>query len=203
MTSAGGTGRWIHVVDDDPAVRDALSLLLRSKGYEVRTFASGRAILDAFHDLEPGCVVLDVRMPETDGLAVQLELIHTRPDLAIILMTGDGDIPLAVRALKAGAVDFIEKPFEPEVLLQSIALGFATFRSTPDVDEALTRMRTLTVREKQVLDHLVAGETSKEIARIFQGSPRTVEIHRARILAKLGARNVAEAVRIAMIINPR
>lgn len=188
----------IHVVDDDPGMRGALTLTLELEGYRVREFASGVDLLGAVPPLEGGCVVMDVRMPGMDGAEVQAALAQSRPDLAVILITGDGDIPLAVRTLKAGAVDFLEKPLEPEVLLCSVALALSSGPVSADTEEAMAKLRLLTARERQVLNRLIAGNTSKEIARMFAGSPRTVEIHRARVLAKLGARNVAEAVRIAL-----
>ena len=191
-------GAWIYVVDDDPGVRGALTAMLELEGYAIRAFASGLELLDAATALAGGCVVMDVRMPDMDGPAVQAALMEIRPDLAVILITGDGDIPLAVRALKAGAVDFLEKPFEAETLLESVALALSGRPLSADAEHALAKLRLLTIRERQVLERLIAGDTSKQIARVFAGSPRTVDVHRARVLAKLGARNVAEAVRIAM-----
>jgi two-component system, LuxR family, response regulator FixJ len=187
----------IYVVDDDQAVRDSLSLLLKVEGFDVSTFASGQELLDNLDVISTGCVVMDIRMPGPDGISVQKQLAMLRPGLAVILLTGEGDIPLAVRALKNGAVDFFEKPFDPNVLLSSIHSALAAQHLNADNAESLARLRQLTEREREVLDQLVAGHTSKEIARAFHGSPRTVDVHRARILTKLGARNVAEAVRIA------
>lgn len=189
---------WVYVVDDDPAVRGSLGSLLRIEGYSVRTFPSGEKLLAVLEELDPGCVVMDVRMPGMDGPEVQGSLAQTRPDLTVILITGDGDIPLAVRALKAGAADFLEKPFEPDALLESIRIALSGTGAAPEMDEAAARLGLLTTREQEVLGQLIAGDTSKEIARTLGGSPRTIEIHRSRVLDKLRARNVAEAVRIAL-----
>ena len=199
MTMTATTvNRSVYVVDDDDTVREAVTLLLRLEGYDVQAFSSGDTLLVALDDLPPGCVVLDIKMPGMDGPLVQAELGRLRPDLTVIMITGDGDVPLAVRAMKAGAADFLEKPFRPENLLRSVELAMASLHATPPEVCKTGQLATLTAREREVLDHLIEGETSKEIARAFGGSPRTVEIHRARIMEKLGARNVAEAVRIAL-----
>jgi two-component system response regulator FixJ len=188
-------GAPIYVVDDDAAMRSALAALFELEKYPVRTFKSGVELLAVAADLPYGCVVMDVRMPDRDGTDVQRELAQRRPDMPVILMTAQGDVASAVNAMKAGAVDFLEKPFDPDVMLASVRTASARSDAKSSI---LLRMQRLTSRERQVLDRLIAGDTSKEIARSFNGSPRTVDIHRARILEKLGARNVAEAVRLVM-----
>ena len=201
MNEQGETRRAVHVVDDDASVRDALRVLLETEGYAVRVFPDGEAFLQDAPLLPVGCVVMDVRMPGLDGVEVQEQLRRARPDLAVVLITGDGDVPLAVKALKRGAVDFLEKPFEPDALLASVRAAL----DTPPVDRREQEARAarellarLTPREREVLDALVTGASNKEIAKSFGNSPRTVEIHRARIMAKLQARSLAEALRIAL-----
>ena len=193
----GSSSSWVYVVDDDVAVRDAIATLLRAEDFNVMSFASGEELLASLDNLSSGCVVMDVRMPGPDGSCVQERLAETRRDLAVILISGDGNISLAVSALKHGATDFFEKPFRPDALVSSIRSALASLIRNSNADRDFARLQLLTVREREILDRLVAGDTSKEIARVFRGSPRTVDVHRARVLKKLGARNVAEAVRIA------
>lgn len=189
----------IHVVDDDPAVRDSLQVLLEAQGYEVVTYTSGLELLAAGAKLARGCIVMDVRMPGLDGLTVQERLSRDRADLPVLLMTGEGDIPLAVKALKAGAHDFLEKPFEPEMLLASVRTAMHDQRDKAgEAEHAATLVEQLTPREREVLERLAAGEPNKAIARHLGISPRTVEIHRARIMGKLAARGLADAIRLAV-----
>lgn len=191
----------IHIVDDDASVRAATSFLLRSYGYATQIYASGAEFLESAR-LKRGCILLDLRMPDQDGFAVQAELARRDCDLPVILMTGHGDIPSAVRALKLGAVDFIEKPFEEEGLIQSVeqALAMADVRrrSRARRNRALASIGLLSAREKQILRGLLAGMTNKEIARRFEISPRTVEMHRANMMRDMGCDSLSDVIRIGV-----
>lgn len=198
-------GRHAYVVDDEGAVRRSLSLLLRSAGFEARAFDSGEAFLRAAAapgGLPYGCVLLDMRMPGLDGLAVQREMAARGLRLPVVVVTAHGDVSLAVQAMKSGAADFIEKPYDDEAILR--AAGAALARGDEERAraragaEAAARVATLTPREREVLEGLVAGQANKEIARSLGVSHRTVEIHRANLMEKLGARGLSEAVRIAL-----
>jgi two-component system, LuxR family, response regulator FixJ len=193
----------VYVVDDDEAVRDSLEILLDAVGHRVRTFASPRALLELAPSLGPGCAVLDVRMPEMDGLELQEELNARGVHLPVIVMTGHGDVPIAVRAMKAGALDFLEKPFADEALLHSVRLALDLSRHRAAgrggiAEEAASRVAQLTDRERQVLDKLVDGLPNKTIAFDLGISPRTVEIHRARVMEKMQAKSLSELVRLAI-----
>jgi two-component system response regulator FixJ len=191
------------VIDDDEAVRRALAMQLRSAGIPAETHASGLAFLEALPSLEEasvGCLLVDVRMPGLDGV----DLVHRlkacgfrRP---VIVMTAHGDVSTAVKAMKAGALDFIEKPFEDEVLLDALEMARrAAHDPTVGVhDDASARVSLLSAREREVLGSLVAGKPNKLIARELGLSPRTVEVHRARLMARLGVGSLAEAVRLAV-----
>ena len=191
----------IYVVDDDDAIRRSLSFMLKTSGYAVRLFEGGHEFLKDAAGLEPGCVLLDVRMPDIDGMAVQQELRARGVMLPVVIMTGHGDIDMAVAAMKAGASDFIEKPFEKAALIacieaahrQSIAARGAGARA----QEAQARLNILTDRERDVLTGLVEGLPNKSIAYDLGISPRTVEIHRANLMQKLEVKSLAEALRIA------
>ncbi len=191
----------IHLVDDDEAIRRSASFMLRTSGYLVKTYASGVELLKLAKDLTPGCILMDVRMPEMDGLEVQQALKERGVLLPVIVMTGHGDVGLAVQAMKAGAVDFIEKPFEKTVLIGAIEEGFARIEQAgqrqASADEAAVRLEVLTPREKDVLQGLVRGHPNKTIAYDLGISPRTVEIHRANLMSKLGVVSLSEALRIA------
>jgi two-component system, LuxR family, response regulator FixJ len=196
------TERIVHVVDDDPAVRRSLGQLLYSADFECVGYESAVAFLEAAPGISAGCVLLDVKMPEIDGLAMQGQLAHLGFDLPVIVITGHGDISTAVAAMKGGAVDFIEKPFDDERLFASIegALGNpGPGRTDREAAEAAERIATLSPRERQVLDALVAGRPSKVIAHDLGISIRTVEVHRARMLERLGTRRLAEAIRLAVL----
>jgi two-component system response regulator FixJ len=192
----------ILIVDDDADVRDSLRALLESAGFDVRDFDSARAIL-AYDALAKGaCLIADIRMPDMDGLLLQEELVNRRIGLPVIIVTGHGDVPLAVRAMKAGAVDFIEKPFDDDLLLQSIgralAMGKESRNQASFAEAATVRVGQLTERERQVLERLVAGQPNKVIAYELDISPRTVEIHRAHVMEKLQARSLSDVVRLAL-----
>jgi two-component system response regulator FixJ len=194
--------RPVYIVDDDAAFRRSVERLLRSAGLTGVPFESASAFLKAAPDLVDGCIILDVRMPGMGGLELQEQLKSIGFKLPIIVMTLKGDMQTAVRAMKGGAVDFIEKPFNDEGLLGAIeaalALGPAPSRDRETV-EAARRVARLSPRERQVLDGLVAGRLTKQIAYDLGISARTVEEHRARMLARLGARSPAEAVRLAVV----
>ncbi|BBD02756.1 MULTISPECIES: response regulator FixJ [Sphingobium] len=191
----------IYVVDDDDAIRRSLSFMLKTSGYAVRLFDGGHEFLKEAAALPAGCVLLDVRMPDIDGMAVQSELRTHGVMLPVVIMTGHGDIDMAVAAMKAGASDFIEKPFEKAALIscieaahrQSIAARGASARA----QEAQARLNVLTDRERDVLNGLVDGLPNKSIAYDLGISPRTVEIHRANLMQKLEVKSLAEALRIA------
>jgi two-component system response regulator FixJ len=195
----------VHVVDDDEAVRDSLSVLLESAGLSVRTYDSATAFLSVLPGLATGCVLTDVRMPELDGLELQRRLAKLGVRLPVIVMTGHGDVPIAVEALKAGAADFLEKPFDDEQLLAAISSALAASQRTQDeasaVAEITARLAGLTLREREVLDRLVVGQPNKTIAYDLGSSPRTVEVHRARVMDKMGARSLAELVRMAIAVG--
>ncbi|WP_030539933.1 response regulator FixJ [Sphingobium sp. DC-2] len=191
----------IYVVDDDDAIRRSLSFMLRTSGYAVRLFEGGAAFLKEAAGLEPGCVLLDVRMPDIDGLEVHRELRARGIMLPVVIMTGHGHIDMAVAAMKAGASDFIEKPFEKAALLGCIEaarkLLMADRGATARANDARARLNILTEREREVLDGLVEGLPNKTIAFDLGISPRTVEIHRANLMQKLEVKSLAEALRIA------
>jgi two-component system response regulator FixJ len=193
--------RLVHLVDDDEAIRRSVGFMLKTSGFNVRTYESGIELMKAAGGLETGCILLDIRMPGMDGLEVQKALREKGVGLPVIIMTGHGDVSLAVQAMKAGAVDFIEKPFEKAVLLSGIEHAMERLKrsaATQDrADEAIVRLQVLTPREREVLDGLAKGLPNKTIAYDLGISPRTVEIHRANVMSKLGVRSLSEALRIA------
>lgn len=193
--------RLVHLVDDDEAIRRSVGFALKTSGFQVRSYESGVDLLKAGTSLDPGCILLDIRMPGMDGIEVQSALREKGVTLPVIIMTGHGDVSLAVQAMKAGAVDFIEKPFEKAVLLSAIEHAMERLeRSTAKhdrADEAAVKLQALTPREREVLDGLAKGLPNKTIAYDLGISPRTVEIHRANVMTKLGVRSLSEALRIA------
>ncbi len=195
------TDKWVFLVDDDDAIRRSASFMLKTSGYKVETYVSGVVFLKEARHVETGCVLLDVRMPEMDGLQVQKELGARGIALPVIVMTGHGDVQVAVEAMKAGAVDFIEKPFEKAVLLAALEDGFGRIAKSglraELAEQATVRLKALTPREQDVLRGLVDGLPNKTIGYDLGISPRTVEIHRAHLMEKLGVRSLAEALRIA------
>jgi two-component system response regulator FixJ len=192
----------IYIVDDDDAVRDSLSVLLEARDYIVRAFASAPEFLAAAPTLPLGCLIADIRMPEMDGLELQQRLIERQLRFPLIVITGHGDVPIAVRAMKAGAVDFIEKPFAVETILKSAEIALAGLAESGDrkplAATAATRLILLTPREREVLLGLLAGLPNKSIAYDLAISPRTVEIHRARIMDKMEARSLSELIRLSL-----
>jgi FixJ family two-component response regulator len=200
--SADPEALLVYVVDDDEAFRDSLRWLLESAGYRVAAFASAERFLEAYRPGTGACLVLDVRMPGLSGLELQEELNRRGHTLPTIFVTGHGDVPMAVSAVKHGAFDFIEKPFNDEALLVLIgkaaqASAAARRESAQRLDTA-ARLATLTEREREVMDLVIAGKKNKEIACTLGISIKTVEIHRGRVMEKMGVESVAELVRAAL-----
>lgn len=191
----------IHLIDDEDAVRRSASFLLKTSGYDVRAYPSGVAFLKEARHPDPGCILLDIRMPEMDGLEVQRELNARGIALPVIVLTGHGDVATAVTAMKQGALDFLEKPFEKALLLDALTRGFERLERAGNAEvegqEAAVRIAALTARERDVLRGLVAGNPNKTIAYDLGISPRTVEVHRANVMTKLEVRSLSEALRIA------
>ena len=191
----------VHIVDDDESLRRALQRLLRSAGYHAITYATAASIIDAAPGLS-GCLLLDLRMPDMDGLEVQAQLVKRGVHLPVIVVTGHGDVATAVQAMKAGALDFIEKPIDEDRLLAAVdaALRDGSHKlRDAEAAQAAQRIAPLSPRERQVLNGIVAGKANKVIAYDLDISVRTVEVHRARLLARLGTHSMAEAIRIAIM----
>ncbi len=193
----------IYVIDDDDAVRQSIEFLLKTVGISVRGFDSAKAFFEALPQIEHGCVVTDVRMPEVTGIDVLREVSEKKPGLPVIVITGHGDVPLAVEAMKLGAVDFIEKPFDDDLLIESVRSALtrdadATKRMA-EVAEINDKLNALSNRERQVLQGLVAGKPNKTIAFDLGISPRTVEIYRANLMTKMSANSLSDLVRMAMM----
>ena len=199
----------IFVVDDDAPVRDSLCALLGARGWHVESFESAEAFLAAFDPRRPGCLIVDVRMPGMDGLSLQAHLNARRIDIPVIVVTGHGDVPLAVRAMKAGAVDFIEKPYAFEVIDAAVRRAIDRLRSKAAADPAMAeiaaRAAQLTPREREVMEQMAIGHPNKIIAHNLAISPRTVEIYRAGVMDKMQASSLAHLVRMALAagIGPR
>ena len=193
--------RVVHLVDDDASVRRSVGFMLRTSGHQVQAYESGAELLKNSAQLEQGCILLDIRMPGMDGLEVQQALQEKGVGLPVIIMTGHGDVGLAVKAMKAGAVDFIEKPFEKVTLFSSLDEAFRRLSQRQVTGErtkdAAVKLQALTARERDVLRGLAQGLPNKTIAYDLGISPRTVEIHRANLMTKLGVRSLSEALRIA------
>lgn len=192
----------VFVVDDDNVVRDSLRALLESAKFSVSDYGSADAFLSEITPDAVGCLVTDIRMPGMDGLELQRELVRRKIRLPVIIITGHGDIPLAVMAMKAGALNFIEKPFDDEALLNSVQRGVEAAEKAREhalvVSAATENLAALTSRERQVLDLLISGHANKVIAYKLDISPRTVEVHRGRVMGKMGARNLSDLVRAAL-----
>ena len=191
----------IFVVDDDPAALTGLSRLLRSAGFAVATFSSPREFLDRHDPGAPGCLVLDVAMPELDGLELQQVLAAGGHAPSIVFLTGHGDIPKSVRAMKAGAVDFLTKPVQDADLLEAVRAAIEEDRlqrqARADAAEIAQRLATLTPREREVLEHVIAGQLNKQAAADLGIGEKTIKVHRGRIMKKMKVRSVAELVRLA------
>lgn len=194
--------RIVYVVDDDRNVRLMTSYMLSGAELNPHPFASGGDFLSALPDLKPGCVLLDVRMPDTDGLAVISELAARGVEWPVIFMTGHGEVPVAVEAMKLGAIDFLQKPFKEEALLACLDQGFALLEGRSEAAarraDAIARIGQLTSREREVLQGLLAGLPNKLIAERLGISLRTVEMHRGNMMDRLGVDNLAEALTLAM-----
>lgn len=191
--------RLVHIIDDEESVRNSVGFMLQTTGYSVRQWPSGAFFLRELKNAEPGCILLDIRMPEIDGLQVLQQLRARGSTLPVIVLTGHGDVSIAVKAMRGGAVDFLEKPFEAEQLLSAIDKAFVAMGETSEAartDAARTQIANLSAREREVLEGLVAGLPNKTIAYDLGISPRTVEVHRANLMQKLGARSLSEALRI-------
>lgn len=192
----------VYVVDDDRDVRRSLSFMLGAAETRSHPFGSGQDFLDALGDLDPGCVLLDLRMPQMDGFQVMAELQRRSVDWPIIVMTGHGEVPVAVRAMKQGAVDFIEKPFSEEALLGCLSTAFSILgdREAASRRKRIARERVdqLTTRETEVLEGLLAGESNKQLAQRLGISLRTVEMHRGNMMDRLEVANLAEALTLAI-----
>jgi len=189
----------VWLVDDEADIRDAVSFLLGTAGFEVRTFASPAELLEQITPAHRGCLILDVRLPGMDGLELQARLREEGVTMPIVFISGHGDIPMAVRAVNAGAMDFLEKPFDDEALLERVEQALAQDREQAAHAEAVAqierRLENLTPREREVMEHMLQGKLNKIIAADLGMSVRTVEVHRARVLEKLGVRNSSEMVR--------
>jgi len=193
--------KLVHIVDDEDSIRRSVSFMLKTSGYQVETWNSGQAFLKDVRHAEQGCILLDIRMPEIDGLEVQRLLAERGVTMPIVIMTGHGDISIAIRAMKGGAVDFLEKPFEKGALLAAIEESFARIANAASASaraaDAATMLAALTARERDVLEGLARGLPNKTIAFDLGISPRTVEVHRANLMVKLEVHSLSDALRIA------
>jgi two-component system, LuxR family, response regulator FixJ len=193
----------VHVIDDDEAVRESLEFLLRTAGFEVQTYQSAASFLQALPRIQSGCIITDVRMPEISGTDLLRKLNELRIGLPVIVITGHGDVPLAVEAMKCGAVDFFEKPFDDDVLLTAVRSTLHAHkddnRRKAELSEINERLAALSNRERQVLEGLVAGHPNKTIAYDLGISPRTVEIYRANLMTKMKAASLSDLVRMAIV----
>jgi two-component system, LuxR family, response regulator FixJ len=195
----------VHVIDDDEALRESLAFLLRTAKIEVRTYASAGAFLDALPETQGSCVITDVRMPGMSGIDLLRRLQELKIGVPVIVITGHGDVPVAVEAMKIGAMDFLEKPFDDEVLLASVRSALnrhdGDSKRHTERAEIESKLATLSNRERDVLDGLVAGRANKQIAYDLGISPRTVEIYRANLMNKMQAGSLSDLVRMALIVG--
>ncbi|MDF0751105.1 response regulator FixJ [Marinobacter sp. 71-i] len=199
------TQQTVYVVEDDEAVRDSLELLLKSDGKPVKTYDNANAFLKDYSEKMAGCIVLDIRMPGMDGMELQKKLNEKHSILPIIFVTGHGDVPMAVDAMKEGAVDFIQKPYREEALLQKIEAALEQDqeqrKTLGEKQEILRRVKSLTPREHEIMDRMIAGQANKVIAIELEISQRTVEIHRSRVMHKMGTHSLAHLVRMVLSVK--
>jgi two-component system response regulator FixJ len=193
----------VFVIDDDDAVRESIAFLLKTAGISTRVFESAKAFLEVLPETNSGCIITDVRMPDISGIDL-LRAVHERkPDLPVIVITGHGDVPLAVEAMKLGAKDFLEKPFDDDLLIASVRAALSqeadSARRNAEIAEINDKLNGLSNRERQVLEGLVAGKANKVIAFDLGISPRTVEIYRANLMTKMAANSLSDLVRMAMM----
>lgn len=195
----------VYVVEDDEAVRDSLELLLKSDGKQVKTYPSATDFLGDYSEDMVGCIVLDIRMPGMDGMELQKKLNARHSLLPIIFVTGHGDVPLAVDAMKEGAVDFIQKPYREEALLEKIESALEQDReqrkTLSERQEIVRKIKTLTPRETEIMERMIAGQANKVIAIELDISQRTVEIHRSRVMHKMGTHSLAHLVRMVLSVK--
>jgi two-component system response regulator FixJ len=193
----------VHIVDDDEAVRRSLAFMLSSAGLAVRVYESATAFLEGIDNLQCGCLITDVRMPEMTGIELLQRIRERSPCLPAIVITGHGDVPLAVEAMKAGAIDFIEKPFDEEAILNAVNAALEQTGDEVDGDLAgvTARLASLSERERQVLEGLVAGHPNKAIANALGISPRTVEVYRANLMTKMEANSLSALIRMAILAH--
>ena len=195
----------VHVVDDDEAVHASMEFLLASAGLEARTYSSAAAFLKVLPAVQDGCVVTDIRMPEMDGLQLLTLIKQAKPDLPVIMITGHGDVSLAVDAMKAGAAEFLEKPFEDQALLSAVISALDAAARGRERDAELVavneRLASLSPRERQVLDGIVAGQSNKTIGANLGISPRTVEIYRANVMEKMQAGTLSDLIQKAVLVR--
>jgi len=201
------TDSIVAIIDDDDALRDALAVLVTAAGWRADGYASAEDFLASLDGERAGCALIDVRLPGIDGMELFRRLAEVAPGFPVVILTGHGDVPMAVEALKAGAVDFIEKPFDPDRLLTSLRQALsrdAAIRETKSaVDEFRALEGKLTPREREVMDFMVLGQSNKMIAANLGISPRTVEIYRARVMDKMQVRSLAELVRLTLRAQDR
>jgi two-component system, LuxR family, response regulator FixJ len=197
------TSRFVHVIDDDDALRDSLRFLLRSAKFDVETYDSATAFLAVLPQIKGGCIVTDVRMPGLSGIELLRRLKSMSIDLPIIVMTGHGDIALAVDAMKVGAIEFLEKPFDGEVLLKAVHVALDRYgkeaKKEAETAQIRERLGSLSQREREVLEGLIAGHPNKIIASDLKISPRTVEIYRAHVMTKMNADSLSDLVRMSLL----
>jgi two-component system response regulator FixJ len=196
----------VHLIDDDEAVRESLAFLLDTAGIRTRTYESAVGFLAELDQIGSGCIITDVRMPDLDGVELLRRLNQLRKDIPVIVITGHGDVPLAVETMKLGAADFLEKPFDDQALLMAVRAALGRRQQTAEADrhksEIRARLATLSVREEQVLRGLVAGHANKAIAFDLGISARTVEVYRANVMSKMQANSLSELVRMALLAAP-
>ncbi|WP_369601597.1 response regulator FixJ [Hahella sp. SMD15-11] len=195
----------VYIVEDDEAVRDSLSMLLEAEGYDVEAFADAQQFLDRYDENMAGCILLDIRMPGMTGMELHRKLIDMQCPLPVIFVTGHGDVPLAVEAMKQGAVDFVQKPYQEKQLLDKIRTAMAQDAEQRDLlqekKEILKRLETLTPREREIMEMMVEGNANKVIAIELDISQRTVEIHRSRVMQKMGTHSLAQLVRMVLAVG--